>query len=301
MSIVVRTAESPADDPRLKEVWDWIWGGHAPDDEQLRAPSQGEVRLLAEVDGKTAGACIAHDFLVARGTADLKCGGVAAVGTLPAFRGQGVAHKMMVDLMYAMRDSGHQIASLYAFREKYYRKFGYEVCGWRWELDVPVDRMPRFESDLPVKSVSPEELDQLDGVYNSFIRGFSGSVVRRRDQWERRMGKKPPMVIAVGDPIEGYCWATVKEFWEDVKVGEIAWSTERGYEALMGVLQGLASNQKHVVWSEPPNSRFLALHMDQGVEAKMSRWTMFRVLDLPSALMALKLEHEGEFTIEVRD
>ena len=52
---------------------------------------------------------------------------------------------------------------------------------------------------------------------------------------------------------------------------------------------------------EPPNSRFLAAHFDQGVEMSIYRQTMHRVLDVPMAVGSLKPHGEGEIAFSVHD
>ena len=105
----------------------------------------------------------------------------------------------------------------------------------------------------------------------------------------------------VGDPIEAYAWVKLKDFWGEVEVGELAWSSVAGYDSIMAVLRNLAVNQSHVVWREPPNSSLLTSNLDQGVEMKLDEPTMYRVLDVPGALAALAPESAGAFSIEISD
>ncbi len=302
MAFKTTRVESKADTQKLQHVWSWVWSSEPPKkDDPLSKPDPGEIRLLGELDGKLACGLKVHDYLVARGRADLKCGGVGAVATLPEIRGKGCATEFMAEALRQMKEEGHLVSNLYAFREPFYRKSGYETCGWRWQIKAPQGRMAKTEQLLEARQVMPEEMGQLEACYTNFIRGLSGSVLRKPHNWSNRIGKKPRMVYAVGDPVEAYAWVKLTDFWGDVEVGELAWSTLRGYDSIMSVLRNLCVNQNRVVWCEPPNSVLLARDLDNGVEMCASEPTMYRAIDVPGALAALKPEASGEFTIEVAD
>ena len=257
--------------------------------------------MLGELDGVAVCGLKVHDYLVARGSADLRCGGVGAVATMPEARGKGFGTQFMVDALREMRDAGHVISNLYAFREPSYRNAGYATCGWRWRIKAPQSRLAKTEQSLDARQLTPDEIQQVDECYTKFVRTFSGSVLRTDHQWKNRLPKKQPMIYAVGDPIEAYAWVKLKDFWGDVEVGELAWISVAGYDSIMAVLRNLAVNQSHVVWREPPTSPLLASNLDQGVEMKLDEPTMYRVLDVPGALAALVPECTGAFSIEVSD
>lgn len=301
MSFVVREARYPDDAPKVHKVWSWVYRLAPPEAQEFDGPDPGERWYLGEVDGEVTTACAVNAYTVARGAVDLSCGGVAAVATLSEHRGKGYGVDFMVEVLHKMREEGHLISSLYAFRDPFYARVGYGTCGWRWKIVCPAHRMPKTANTMPVRQLMPEDVAQLSEVHTKFVRGFSGSPVRTSDDWKARMGKKPPMVYAIGDPIEAYLWVRIKEFWGDVDIGEIAWCTPRGYDAIMSVVRGIGHNQKTFTWMEPPHSRFLAGCFDQGVEMSIYRQTMHRVLDVEKAVASLKPEGEGELFFSVRD
>lgn len=301
MAFTVREAKFPEDAAAVQKVWSWVYRLASPEDQEFDPPDERERWYIGEADGDVATACTVKGYIVARGDVDLSCGGVAAVATLSEHRGKGYAEKFMAEVLREMRNAGHLITSLYAFRDPFYAKVGYGTSGWRWKIVCPAHRLPKTTNSMPVRQVMPNEVECLGPVHTAFIRKLSGSVVRGKDEWKRRMGKKPPMVYAIGDPIEAYLWVRVTEFWGNVDVGEVAWSTPRGYDAVFAVLRNIGLNQKTFTWMEPPNSRTLAAHFDQGIECSIYRQTMHRVLDVPAAVQALRPKGSGTFTFSVRD
>ena len=86
--------------------------------------------FVGELDGEVLGIFSVVDFTCNRGPDTvLKCAGIAGVAVSPAHRHLGVGSKMMAWAIPHLKAEGYQMASLYGFRESFYRKAGYEVCG----------------------------------------------------------------------------------------------------------------------------------------------------------------------------
>ena len=293
-----------ADRVQMDEVWAWVYKGSLA--EVSASPPVSFERQFCVKDGEDiVSVCSMLEYPTARGSATFKCGGIAGVGTLAHRRGSGAGSLLMNEVIREMHRAGFQVSALYPYRDPYYRRFGYESCGWRWQIKCPVARFPKTELSLPVRRIEAADVAVLDQAYVPMVRGISGSCLRTAAHWEDRLGQKHGAIYAVGDPVEGYAWLNVSGFWTDMSVGEVGWSTRRGYESIMNVIAGLAVNQSNVVWNEPPNSPCLAGYLDQGFEAARSRPTMFRVIDVPGALRELVSSGEGagkgRFSIFVRD
>ncbi|QYK53719.1 MAG: GNAT family N-acetyltransferase [Fimbriimonadaceae bacterium] len=298
-SFEFRPAEA-SDYPTLLQIWRNVYGDAVTDD--WAEPRPFQKFFLGSQLGVPSFACIVNEFPTLVRGVELKCAGVGAVATLPEARNTGLASFCMNKLHLLCREQGFEIASLYGFRDTFYRKFGYESCGWRWQIKCPTDRLPNLKGELPVRQIMPDDIGELDECYRTFIRGMSGSCLRNSDHWDRRMGKKPPSIYAVGDPVEGYLWANTGGFWNDMEIGEIAWSSKRGYDSLLGLIRGLAVNKSGVIWNEPPKSPFLARFMDSGITAHWHRHTMFRVLNVESVMTKLsEIRPNKPFRLKVID
>lgn len=301
MAFVVEpvTPETLSDFVRvLSVVYNWTHEFDVAD-----VPVRDWVRDYIARDGeRTVGTFRIHDVRVSRGDVALRCGGVGAVAVPVECRHGGVGSSLMTWALRHMRDDGYPLASLYAFSESFYRRFGYEVCGLRWQLDVPVHRMPAGSPELPIQGLAPQEVACLDGCYRQFVQRMSGCFLRTPSMWAHRMGKNPPIVWTVGDPIEAYCWATSNgATWERLKFGEVCWATPRGYRSILAAMRGACINQSGAIWCEPARSPFLAQHYDEGVVAKEDRAIMYRVLDVPRALESLRPTSAGSFRVRVLD
>jgi len=298
MPIVVRPYE--AADEGYWEVRSLTYGNG-----RMTPPEERVVRLarpfVADVHGSIQGTYVVLDMTCSCRGALLPCGGVAGVAVHPAERGSGVGSAMMRQAIRDMREQNIPIASLYPFREWYYRKFGYEVCGKRLEITCPAHRMPHVDSDLPMRCIRSSQYAEIDACHRAFVMARSGGTVRDEGLWTRIVSERN-VIYAAGEPCEGY--AIVQhawEFFEAQTVQEIGWSTLRGYRAILGLMHRLSINKTSVTWHEPSDSPFVAAYLDQGVRVESRRPVMYRVTDVPAALALVKTEATGAFTFSVAD
>lgn len=285
----------------LSHVWAMVYNrGEAYDASETLL--DGRLGYVGEAEGKAVCGFAVVPMMTTRGQGVIPCAGVAGVGVLPEARHGQVGTDLMRWSLSAMRDRGFELAALYAFSDRFYRRVGYEVAGRRSLIQCPVHRLPKLTPELPIRQLLPADAHLLDGCYHSFAKSHSGLNLRTKEQWAERFGKRPPMIYAAGDPVEAYAWVSMEGgFWNDLRVGELAWSTRRGYESILATLIGLCINRSNLVWYEPSDGPFVSRFMDQGVKVSLDRHVMWRVLDVPKALARLKPEASGEYTFRVDD
>jgi predicted acetyltransferase len=257
--------------------------------------------FVGEIDGRVEGVFNVLDLTCTRGPALLKCGGIAGVAVLPERRQTGIGSVMMAEAVRQFRADSIPMASLYAFRESYYRKFGYETCGRRYEISCPNGRYPKVQAQLEVTRIDVADTARIQACLAAFSHARSGGCIRNEIHWGRVLDERKNVYVA-GDPAEAYAIVQHStEFWKPQFVNEFAWSTRAGYESILATLSGIGINKSALEWYEPSDSPFLQRFTDYGVTAKLSRPIMYRVTDVPSALALLKPELSGSFTVEILD
>lgn len=295
----------PSETRTVASVISHVYGDGTVDDVLESRPldsfaAEFETYYLGFQDNQPVFVCSVHDYpTVVRGQT-VRAAGVASVGTLPEARGHGIATWAMNELMRQLRPQGYHLSMLYAFREPFYRRSGYATCGWRYEIKCPQDRLPRLQPDLPVRRITPDQFELLETCYHAFARSHSGAVLRTPAMWKRRFGRKPRILYALGDPVEAYFWATPESFWSTLEIGELVWSTPRGYRSALALMGRLMHNQTTAKWCEPPSSPFLTSHLDQGVTVSIERPTMMRVID-PGAIFEALGPLGVDLEIEIDD
>lgn len=264
----------------------------------------GDHAYVAERDGRIVAFFEVLPMQATMPGGSVRCAGIAAVAVRPEERGSGIGRAMMRWALPQLRERGYAMASLYAFRESFYRPIGYEVVGRRFRIVCPQHRLPSVSSDLPVRAAEETEWRLAEPVYKAFASNYSGMNLRSPEQWKtvtRGTGGKTRLYL-IGDPAEAYAVVHLQAaFWEQQSVSEVAWSSGAGYRGLLAFFRSLASNKSHLAWFEPGDSPFVARWLDQGVTVCVERWMMSRILDVDAALSALKPHGEGSLGIEVQD
>jgi predicted acetyltransferase len=301
MALLVRPYQE-ADADAFFSIRSATYGNGKPEPPEQQVITLGRG-IVCELDGQVAGIAKVNRYVASRDSASLRNAGIAAVAVSPSARRAGVGTALLAGIVRDCREEGYHVTSLHAFRESFYRKFGYEVCGRRIHIVCPTPRLPKLKTELPVRRLQPEEWELIRPCYESFAHSRSGLHIRDERRWNEVVTASDfPAVYAFGDPIESYVIVAHKvDFWVSQKVAEVAWSTEAGHRAIVAWFSGLGENKTHIDWTEPSDSPFVAKYLDQGIEVKVDRPIMYRVVDFKEAMRQLKPSDSGEFTIEIQD
>jgi predicted acetyltransferase len=269
-------------------------------------PTPAEKRVIrttrafvAEHNGHIAGVFNVLGLTCTRGPATLKCAGIAGVAVLPEYRHLGIGSDMMRWSIPFLKSEGYEIASLYGFRESFYRKFGYEACGLRLKIHCPSHRLPRLKPELPIGKLANKDFHKLTECHTAFARMYSGMNIRTDYHWGRVLNDAKTIYTA-GDPIGAYAILEHKiDFWEPQWVNEIAWSSAAGYRSIMSLLGQICINKSALEWWEPYPSPFLSMYQDAGVKAAMDRTIMYRILDVEACLS--QAEFDNDYRVAIQD
>lgn len=213
---------------------------HGPDrDTFLGALSdpayQPDQRLLAKVDGRLA----SHIHLTLRsvrfGHTPVAMNGVMWVGTLPEYRGIGLAQNLVRMADGRARETGVVLQALTTAMPQFYRPLGWGVCGNQTFGVLPSRSLPATTDGVQqegrgkpwtVRPWRQVELNDLMGLYDAQFGHTTGSVIRSEDYWRWIIGRKYAHVIWVacqGETVRGYA------FVKDHRVLEIATSPSHPY------------------------------------------------------------------------
>ena len=294
---------SDADLESLGKVWSITYGNGEP---FTRDPNKTRLSedFIAKLDGEAVGGFGISPMTATRGAAEYQCAGVLAVAVMPHVRGGGVGGKMMKFAIREFFDRGDELASLYAFKESFYRAFGYEVTGVRYKISVDINALPRVQAPLAVRQLGSDCIDVIKDCYHSFAHRRSGLNLRHGNQWDRILPKDSNRTVYVaGDPVEAYAVVQHKiDFWADQEIIEFVWTTQRGYDSILSVFSGIGINKKNLAWTEPSDSPYRTRYWDHDANITgVNLQIMFRVLNVRKALEGLKPTASGSFCIGIKD
>lgn len=277
--------------------------GGRPVEPGAKLTPDDSVGYVVERDGRVVGSGIAIEMTASlAGGGDLRNAGIGSVAVLPEERRAGAGLALMRGWMPLLREAGFEFSSLYAFRESFYRKAGYETCGGRTLVTVPGHLLPHYGGALQAKDLPLEDWRVLVPCYEAFRCRYSGMNKRLESQWRRSFRGDPPKVYAIGDPVEAFLVVSLQDtFWGEQFVSDFVWSTPEGYRAGLGLMRSLTINQERAAWYEPPDLPFLMRHADHGPKFDLSKWIMFRCVNVPASLAKMRADRPGSFSLRVRD
>lgn len=79
--------------------------------------------------------------------------GIAAVGVLPEYRGQGVANRLLKQTIQELHSQQIPISALYPATQAPYRKVGYEQGGSSCKWQLPTASIQLQERDLALERI----------------------------------------------------------------------------------------------------------------------------------------------------
>lgn len=176
----VLRAGTEADTAALREIWDICF----PEDavfndfffEKMYDPKKAR---LAVADGRAAAALYLFDYKIAAGGRELRAAYVYGVGTHPAWRGHGLAGRLIENALEELTSRGADICmlvpqsrSLFAFYERFGFSPAFALQREEWTLKEAGALRPADESDTAL----------LDRIYETSL-GAIPHVRRGEEEW----------------------------------------------------------------------------------------------------------------------
>jgi len=127
-----------------------VHGGALETEYPLASGADSPVRVIAEsVEGAVRSACVAAPRVFRVGGARLPIGLVGSVSTEPAWRGRGLAERVLERACDELAASGCALALLWAERPDYYLARGWSPIGAELGFSLPSELAPRLPSAPP--------------------------------------------------------------------------------------------------------------------------------------------------------
>ncbi|MGE0598352.1 MAG: enhanced intracellular survival protein Eis [Dehalococcoidia bacterium] len=146
MAVEIRALRDAEELNQYQKNVNYVFASAPSPEDDLTRPAP-DWTTCAFVDGQLATTLTTLPFTVRLNGNPVKMGGVTAVGTLPAFRRQGLLRKAMTRALGEMRDRQQSLAILWASMGAIYQRFGYGLATatTRYSVDP---RFSRFQEHL---------------------------------------------------------------------------------------------------------------------------------------------------------
>jgi predicted acetyltransferase len=141
----------------------------------------------------------------------VQMGGVASLAVAPEARGQGVATALLRHLHVASDVRGDALTMLYAFRQRFYGRFGYGTTSSRRRLAIDPASVPsswRALARARVRRPRGDDKDAIRAVHARSAARASGWLTRSETLWDRHFARERRHFLVADSPeskaISGY-------------------------------------------------------------------------------------------------
>ena len=126
MTIEIRSCQTPDEVKQYDAMGSYVFA--TPEGSAVDVPTQADWTLCAFDGGSVVSQVGAFPFTVRLNGAPVKMAGVTMVGTLPAYRRQGLVRRLMARSFEQMRERDQPLAILWASMAAIYQRFGYGIA-----------------------------------------------------------------------------------------------------------------------------------------------------------------------------
>jgi predicted acetyltransferase len=176
---------APEDYERMATIAAQSFGGDAASVLQwLQSPERtDEARGLYE-DGQLVSQMELLTFEIQTGRGRLRCGGIGGVATPPEQRRRGHVARLLRGACEELRERGITLVLLDAFKDSFYRRYGWAPFSERRRYSAAPERFTPFRDRhgrfMPAGN---DQIAELDAIYQGGLRGRFGPVVRTPAWW----------------------------------------------------------------------------------------------------------------------
>lgn len=304
------TLANPEDVQKLGNILDQCFVGSPGDSEtyidRVGAENLRLLRQSQQIAGGLATIAMGQWF----GGQCVPMTGIAAVGIAPEYRGTGAAIAMMQHTLKELYTNGVPISVLYPATQRLYRKAGYEQGGSACTWEIPTESILVREQPLPLKPVSPINLEVFHDLYQKQARLTNGNLDRHQFIWQgliRPVEKEMIYAYLIGaaDQPQGYIIFTQhpKEDSSYLRIRDWAVLTAAAAQSFWSFIANHRSQIEQVRWKGSAVDFLTLLLPEQTAKVRFAQRWMLRVVDVGKALEKRGYPPglQAELHLEVRD
>ena len=282
-----------------------------------------EVRV-GEVDGQIVASMVLYPFTVFVRGQRVPVTGVGSVAVSPEHRRRGIGETLMRSALREMRQNGHALTMLYAFRGAYYRKLGYGMVEVVHQLAISPANLPASDEARQVRRLMLPDRPAVQALYDRVAAQGHFALARNAEWWTRRLWTHYPgdWVVYEGrrrGQIEGYLYYEIDTskgpFNLGLTLSEFVAATPEAHRGLIGYLASLSDQVQEIHLLAPADNSWLVLlktaqNLEPGPEIGLTLDTgnvaagaMLRLTDVKLGLETLPIAKDarGELVLEVED
>jgi predicted acetyltransferase len=243
-----------------------------------------------------------HEYRMRFGTAQLKMGGIAGVGTNEGYRNRGYSRRVMEDSTTFMTENGFDVAMLFGI-PNFYPKFGYATVLPETWAELDTEEAQAAVAAYQVRKFEMRDAPKILALYAANNAERTGTPVRDETHWKGfKMGSNfgvdadPFVVLNEADEVIGYFVCDDTE--ENCILCDIGFQNRTIFETVVRFLGDRASRigVAHIRCSMPADHPFAIFCRRYGCRTNIhnpkNRGCMMRIINQSSTLKGITGELE---------
>ncbi len=238
--------------------------------------------------------------------------GVAGVAVAPEARGEGLARRMMGELIREAHADGFALSALYASTQALYRQVGYEQGGVRCRITIQVRDIGVRAREPRVVPLTKDDQPAIAECYRRYASAHDGMLDRGDYVWKRVWSRRedefhPFGVRGTGGEIRGYLFLHQRRNKDtgrqDLILSDACANTHDASRRLLGFLGDFTTMGDSLTLFAGPLHPWLAIMPEQRFVVEHRELWMLRVVDAPKALAMRGYGPgiEGEAHLDIHD
>jgi len=268
--------------------------------------SQNSI-VVTEGDTITASSgFVPHKIKLGNAAADAAY--IAGMVTLPEYRTEETAKRLLADTLLAANAKGMPISLLMPHRYDFYEKYGFRTCYDFKQYTASPDVIPCFAVKHRIErhKINDKVIEALDGVYRKHMEDKNGFVLRTDEAWRliledliANFGGKIAVAYDESSQAQGYILYVVRDGL--MGVYEMAYTTRSAYESLMGYIKGHELNVRKITIKTDTRDLSYLDFCDNKNPMSVYPFAAARINNAQSALEYCLDGYEGSIKLQVVD
>lgn len=223
--------------------------------------------------------------------------GIAGVAVAPEARGQGLARRLMDQLILEAHADGFALSSLYPSTVSLYRQSGYEVAGHRFVVKLPARNIDVRDTKPVVRPLSDRDEPAVRACYTNFARQYDGMLDRGEYIWRRSKEFRDKSFTRFGidssvaskqPALDAYlALCHVREpggVLHELHLSDLIFNTPESGRRLLSFLADFATTVTNIMFSSGPLHPILPLMQFHRYEITRQESWMVRIVNVHDAL-----------------
>lgn len=287
----------------IREIWDYCFNdGPKFTDFYFKHKYNKDNTVVVDEDGDIVSSLQLNQYKIKLNNKVYDTSYVVGVSTFPQVRGKGYMKNIMDFTLKELYKKNQLVSILMPIDYRLYRKYGYEHCYDQIEYNIEIESLKSFQSIGSMKKASLKDVDELEYIYEFFLKDVNGSIKRNREYFESLFKEVESedgyIYIHQNEGDEGYIIYFINN--DNMFIREIFYKNIESLKSMLKFVYNHNTQCKTVTISAPINDKIrYILDNPKDSTIKIKPFMMGRVINFKGYLESLEIDNNIKSSINI--